>query len=172
MNKEQNVLNKLDEIISLLKQERVQPSIIKLELEDHNFRVNSDGWKKITIDSEEYLENPEKDVWELLNEKCRGEQLFTYDAAIRETEKAGKVIPSDEQFVELKEKKDLKNVVFPGIRNTDGSFTNLGSFLLLWSSTPSGSDDACSRNLTTYYSTVFRAASSRAYGFSVRCIKI
>jgi len=60
-----------------------------LELEEENFKINSDGWKKITVDNEEYLENPEKDVWELLSEECRGEQLFTYDSAMRETKKAG-----------------------------------------------------------------------------------
>ena len=35
-----------------------------LELEDHNFKVNSDGWKKITVADVEYLENPEGDIWE------------------------------------------------------------------------------------------------------------
>ena len=29
-------------------------------LEDHNFKINSDGWKKITVNDKEYLENPEK----------------------------------------------------------------------------------------------------------------
>ena len=171
MNKEQKVLNKLDEIISLLKQEKVQPKIIKLELEDYNFRVNSDGWHKITKDGKEYLENETKDVWELLDGECRGEQLFTYYSAIRETKKAGKLIPSDEQFVELKEKKYLKNVVFPGHRDTDGSFYNRGSYLTLWSSTPSGSN-AWSRYLFTPYSTVYRNAYNKANGFSVRSIKI
>ena len=169
MDKEQNVLNKLDEIISLLK--KVQPSIIKLELEDHNFRINSDGWHKITKDGKEYLENETKDIWELLDGECRGEQLFTYDAAMRETKKEGKLIPSDEQLSELKEKKDLKNVVFPGYRYTDGSFYDLGSNVHLWSYTPSGSSNAWYCNLYTFYSAFYRGALNKALGFSVRCLK-
>jgi hypothetical protein len=142
-----------------------------LELEDHNFKINSDSWHKITIDSEEYLENQEKDVWVLLDGECRGEQLFTYDSAMRETKKAGKLIPSDEQLSELlKNKEDLSNAVFPGFRNTDGSFNNRGSNLNLWSSTPSGSN-AWRRNLNTTYSTVNRNANNKANGFSVRCLR-
>ena len=144
-----------------------------LELEDHNFRINSDGWKKITVGDIEYLENPEKDVWELLSEECEGEQLFTYDAAIRETKKAGKLIPTDDELSELlKTRKALKNIVYSGYRYTNGSFGSLGSGLYLWSSTPSGSSYAWSRALYTSYSTVYRYAVNRAYGFSVRCLKI
>ena len=58
-----------------------------LELEDHNFRVNSDGWQKFTDDGQDYLVNPEGDVWELINHEdseLNGEQLFTWDAAMRE----------------------------------------------------------------------------------------
>ena len=143
-----------------------------LELEEENFKINSDGWKKITVDNEEYLENPEKDVWELLSEECRGEQLFTYDSAIRETKKAGKVIPSDEQLSELlKTAEDLKNVKLPGNRATSGSYYNLGSNLDLWSSTESSSTNAWSRNIISTYSTVYRIASIKGGGFSIRCLK-
>ena len=59
---------------------------------------------------------------------------------------------------------------FPGRRNTDGSFYSRGSTLLLWSSTPSGSN-AWRRGLSSTYSTVFRNAYNKAYGFSVRCLR-
>ena len=143
-----------------------------LELEEENFKINSDGWKKITVDNEEYLENPEKDVWELLSEECRGEQLFTYDSAIRETKRAGKVIPSDEQLSELlKTAKDLKNVKLPGYRYTYGAYDTLGSYLYLWSSTESSSTYAWSRLIYSTYSTVYRDAYYKGYGFSIRCLK-
>ena len=143
-----------------------------LELEEENFKINSDGWKKITIDNEEYLENPEKDVWELLSEECRGEQLFTYDSAIRETKKAGKLIPSDEQLSELlKTAEDLKNVKLPGYRYTNGTYYYLGSYLFLWSSTESSSTLAWSRYIYSTYSTVLRYAFSKGFGFSIRCLK-
>ena len=139
-----------------------------LELEEENFKINSDGWKKITVDNEEYLENPEKDVWELLSEECRGEQLFTYDSAIRETKKAGKLIPSSEL---LKTVEDLKNVVFPGFRTTYGSYSNQGYDLYLWSSSEASSTSAWCRYFIYSRSVVGRYAGSGGYGFSVRCLK-
>jgi len=52
------------------------------ELEKYNFHVNSDGWKKFSEHSystgydkkfcKEYLENPEGDIWEILQDgDCR-----------------------------------------------------------------------------------------------------
>lgn len=34
----------------------------KLQLEDHNFRVNSDGWTKGTDDGDEYLVGPKTEA--------------------------------------------------------------------------------------------------------------
>ena len=58
-----------------------------------------------------------------------------------------------------------------GYRSTDSSFYYLGSILYLRSSSPSGSSNAWYRTLSSSYSTVFRGASPRAYGFSVRCVR-
>jgi len=169
-NFETKVLKKLDEITSLLQSKKVIRK--PLELEDYNFKINSDGWKKITVDNEEYLENKEGDVWELLSEECRGEQLFTYDAAIRETKKVGKLIPTDDELSELlTEKDDLKNIKYSGYRVTNASFYSLGSTLDLWSSSPSSATGAWRRTLATSYSTVYRNAHRKANGFSVRCLK-
>ena len=144
----------------------------QIELEDHNFRVNSDNWKKITVYGEEYLENPEKDIWEILGEEARGEQLYTFESMQRETKKAGKTVPTDEQFSEiLKEKEDMPNLVLAGFRTTTGSFRYLSSTAYLWSSSQFSSTSALSRYLNSSYSTVLRVDSSKTNGFSVRCIK-
>jgi len=59
----------------------------------------------------------------------------------------------------------------PGYRNTNGTYGNLGGGLYLWSSTPSGASTAWTRALNSSYSTVYRSSLSRAYGFSVRCLR-
>jgi len=181
-------LNKIKELFDAFikeAEELIENSEQSLKLEAHNFRVNSDNWKKITVDGGEYLENPEKDIWEILNEKARGEQLFTFEAMQRETKKAGKTVPTDEQFTELlKEKEDMPNLVFAGYRNTDGAFYNfsslkektdgafyhISSYAGFWSSLESGSY-AWSRTLYSSDSTVYRRAYHKTYGFSVRCVK-
>ena len=142
-----------------------------LQFEPHNFKINSKSWKKITVNGEEYKVNSKKDVWEILEGYGKGEQLFTYIAAIRETQKAGKRMPTDEEFTELlKTKEDMPNLVFYGYRDTDGSFYGRTTYALLWSSTESGTG-AWIRNLNSGYSTVYRHTDDKAYGFSVRCIK-
>ena len=166
MKKEKEIIEKLDAIISLLKNKK-----LSLELEDSNFRIDSNGWKKITVNEEEYLVNPEKDVWELLHKDFRGEQLFTFQAMMRETGKAGKRVPTDEEFDELLEtRNDMKNIIFSGNRDTTGTFYDLTSYALFWSSSASGGS-ALSRLLSSGHATVSRYASTQARGFSVRCLK-
>ena len=58
-----------------------------LQFEPHNFKINSKSWKKITVNGEEYKVNPKKDIWEFLEGEFKGEQLFTWNAAMRETKK-------------------------------------------------------------------------------------
>ena len=141
----------------------------KIQLEDNNFRVNSDGWKKITVNNEEYLVNYKEDIWEILHGECEGEQLFTWDAMMRETKKAGKRVPTDEEFDEL-EYNDFKNVKYSGYRNTSGTFYNRGSVTGFWSSLVSGKS-AWYRHLNSSSSVVYRNTGSKANGFSVRCLK-
>ena len=167
-------LNKIEELFNdfIKKAELLVEKSKQSEFEDHNFRVNSDNWKKIIVDGGEYLENPEKDIWEILNEEARGEQLFTFKAMQRETKKAGKTVPTDEQFTELlKEKEDMPNLVLAGFRNTNGSFHYLSSNGNLWSSSESSVSNAWNRYLYSSNTTVYRHAYNKAYGFSVRCIK-
>ena len=141
----------------------------KIQLEDHNFKVNSDGWKKITVNNEEYLVNYKEDIWEILHGECEGEQLFTWDAMMRETKKAGKRVPTDEEFNEL-EHNDFKNVKYVGFRGISGTFYIRGSYTYFWSSLES-STSAWVRYLFSGYSVVNRNTNSKAYGFSVRCLK-
>ena len=63
------------------------------------------------------------------------------------------------------------SALLAGYRNTDGSFSNLGSYTLFWSSSASSSFHAWRRNLNTYYSTVNRNSNTKDYGFSVRCLR-
>jgi uncharacterized protein (TIGR02145 family) len=58
-----------------------------------------------------------------------------------------------------------------GGRGTDGSFFSLTSSARFWSSLQSSSTGAFFRGLNSGYATVLRDASSKTYGFSVRCLK-
>jgi hypothetical protein len=175
---EKKVLKKLDEILEklnkpILTNDQAEELIAgkELELEDYNFKVNSDRWNKIKINKTRYLENPEKDIWEFVSGKYIGEQLFTWDAAMRETKKAGKKIPTnDEVSILLKTKEDMKNIAFSGYRNTDGSFAPRSTYAYIWSSSQSG-DSAWHRLLGSSFARVYRATKSKADGFSVRCLK-
>jgi hypothetical protein len=154
-------MNLLEKIKKLLEQ----------KFEDFNFRINSDGWKRITSNGFSYLENKEKDIWESIDGYRAGEQLFTWNAAMRETKKAGKRMPTDKEFsILLKTKEDMKNLVFTGFHNTDGNFYHRDTNAYFWSSSQRGAN-AWNRHLSSSYDTVYRITNSKAYGFSVRCIK-
>jgi hypothetical protein len=91
---------------------------------------------------------------------------------MRETQKVGKRVPTDEEFYELlKTKEDIKNLVLSGYRTTDGiSFYSRGNYAYLWSSSSSGST-AYRRHLHWSNAGVYRNLYDKSYGFSVRCIK-
>ena len=142
-----------------------------LELEDHNFRVDSSNFPERKRNGFRIKENGKQDIIEFTDGELKGEQLFTWEAAMRETKKAGKRIPTDEEFKKLlKSKKDIENVVYSGYRSTDGSFYNQGTNALLWSSSESGSN-AWNLNLDSSNTSVFRYSRDKADGFSVRCLK-
>jgi uncharacterized protein (TIGR02145 family) len=63
------------------------------------------------------------------------------------------------------------SALLPGDRSTSGTYYSLGRYLFLWSSTPSGASTAWTRHLDSSYSTVGRYSYTRAYGFSVRCLR-
>jgi uncharacterized protein (TIGR02145 family) len=88
---------------------------------------------------------------------------------MRETKKAGKRIPTDEEFDKLT-KEDWNNIVYTGYRHMNGSFYNLDSSAYFWSSTEIGSD-AFYLNLYFSYSAVDRLARTKPLGFSIRCVR-
>ncbi len=108
-----------------------KPFLTKVvDLEPYNFRVDSTGWEKKQDDcfNIDYLENKEGDIFEIASGEFKGEQLFTWDAMMRETKKAGKRVPTDKEWKKLvKSKKDISNLVFAGDRGTDGTFSLLVS---------------------------------------------
>ena len=64
---------------------------------------------------------------------------------------------------------DFKGLL-AGARATDGSFFGLSAYGFFWSSLGSGSN-AWSRRLYSSAATVYRYPYTKAYGFSVRCVK-
>jgi uncharacterized protein (TIGR02145 family) len=58
-----------------------------------------------------------------------------------------------------------------GSRNNVGSFVNVGSFGLWWSSTENGATDAWNRYLSYFIGDIARISFLKHYGFSVRCLR-
>ena len=158
-----------EKILNLLKEIENQLNIKeKIELEEKNFKINSDNWVKKTNENwVEYLENETADVWQLLS---NGEQLFTRNAAMRETQKAGKRMPTDEEFEELN-KEDFDRIMYTGYCDPYDSFYELGTNAVFWSSTENNVTKASIRDLSSSLSTVDRHEASKDHRFSVRCIQ-
>jgi len=141
-----------------------------MKLQQHNFRVTSKNWE-VDEKDDELLVSPSGDIWEVRDGDNKGEQLFTWDAAMRETKKAGLRVPTDAEWDELvKTKDDIPNLVFAGYRDINGDFYSHSSYLYFWSSIKSGTI-ARSRRLFSGDSTVYRSTYSKANGFSVRCLE-
>jgi len=147
-----------------------------IQLEEENFKVDSSGWKQIDTKRKiHFLESPARDIWEYVDgvpDELVNQQLFTWSAAVRETEKAGKKMPTDEEWDILTaggKNLNLKKV-FSGTRGIDTNFYDLGTSLSCWSSSVSGGN-AWSRYLGSGRAIVRRYMDNQAYGFSVRCIK-
>ena len=60
--------------------------------------------------------------------------------------------------------------ILSGYRNTNGAFSNSGTYAYFWSSSVSGAN-AWKRDLYSSISTVYRNPYDQANGFSVRCLK-
>lgn len=151
----------------------------KLELEEQNFRVDSTGWAKKTIDWVDFLVSPCGGIKEYLYSKdfpeLTGEQLFNWEAAIRETKKAGKRMPTDEEFtLLLNNKSDMKNVIYAGVCSSGGgSCVIRGDNAYYWSSTVYAPSPTNSwyRYLNYSGASVNRYNAAQTYDFSVRCLK-
>ncbi len=147
---------------------------MKKELEKENFKVDSADWEKLTNPQGTitYLENPEKDIWEYVDgvpSWLVGQQLFTWSAAMRETAKVGKRMPTDEEFSQFEKKEDFGRIIYSGYLNINGAFYRLSSSASFWSSSVSGTN-AWRRDLNSSHSTVYRGTDDQAFGFAVRCL--
>ena len=135
---------------------------MKIQLEPATFRIPvTEDWKP--CESKEWRESPTGDVWV----HDSGEQLYTWDSAIRETKKVGKRLPTDEEL-EGMQPEDFSGLLV-GDRYTDGSFSNSGTHTFVWSSSESDSY-AWSRGLYSGFPTVYRGTVPKASGFSARCV--
>jgi len=145
-----------------------------LRLEEENFRVDSTRWNQFTINKQGivYLKNSEGDIWEYVDgvpSVVVGQQLFNWPAAMRETRKVGKRMPTDEEFGQFK-RGDFGQIVFSGTRVVDGSFEGLMKHARFWSSSAFRSNAWYCR-LHFSNMRVRRYANSQLCGFSVRCLK-
>ena len=136
---------------------------MKVKLEPTTFKIPvTTEWK--TCKNKEWRESPTKDVWV---HETSGEQLFTWDVAIRETKKVGKRLPTDVELEGMKPK-DFTGLLV-GHRLTDGSFNNRCTCTNVWTSSES-SGSAWGRALYFGATLVYHGTSPKAYGFSARCI--
>lgn len=141
----------------------------KLELEMTNFKIDSSTWK-----GKNWIKTNHE--WDIFEDK-HWEQFFTWDSAMRETKKAWKRLPTDEEFDEIiwdmtaKEFINKYNIKSLGYRYSD-SFNNRGNYAYLWSSSEYDSTNARGRYLYRNSSTVYRYYRDKSTdGFSVRCLK-
>ncbi|MCK5285694.1 MAG: hypothetical protein KAJ58_00490 [Candidatus Pacebacteria bacterium] len=153
-----------------------------LQLENENFKVDSSGWEQFTDNNGVvYLQNPEKDIWEYVGGtgvyNTAGQQLFTFSAAIRETKKAGKQIPTVEEWSILGEKgrESIPNLFFAGVRFSYG-YVNLLNFYytaFFWSSSSINEDLAWAnrRDITDLNCKGTQGKSGKQLGLSIRCLK-
>lgn len=145
------------------------------ELEDTNFKIDSTNRKEITSPNGiKVKENPEGDVREYLEGEYKGEQLFTQDAALRETAKVGKKLPaSSKTYIDIIEKRyqwnyddflDGEKMIFSGWRNPDNyTFDCIDRYFNLRCADGAnfeGNRDRSTNNEWLNY-----------FGFSVRCLK-
>lgn len=167
-NVNQDIAYKVNEIVNWINAHKTVDNK-PIKLETSNFRVSSDGWIKGTIDDKSYLEAPSKDMWEIIGGDYNGEQLFTHESAMREINKAGKRLPTKDEFVELFSD-SIPDLPMAGYRDYgDGPLSNQGSYGYYWSSSVTSTSafllDCSSSGVNPAYT------NSRAYGFSVRCVK-
>lgn len=147
------------------------------DLEPQNFRIDSAGWEERRDASGfRYLANPENDVTEVVEGPYAGEQHFdTGEAVARELAKAGKTIPTAEQWNFLREFEEgwiLSKLPLAGLRANVGEacgFGYFGTYGCYWGISDRGK--AASYVLLSQRRAYPVHDSARRFGFSVRCLK-
>jgi len=175
-----------EDILFLLNKSKSVETTI-LELEDKNFKVYSKDWKKKTIDWVKVLINKKEDITEFLDWDFKWEQLFTFDAMIRETKKVWKKVPTKDEWWQIikyinpniriewwwqddtsvRERLWLK---LAGYRyRSNAYYYGRGWYGNYWSSSPNSIYGyGVNLNSTQVYPLIYNFSS---YGFSVRCLK-
>jgi len=150
-------------------------SLEVFQLEEENFWVDSSEWKCFANKQKIiYLENSEGDIWEYVGgvkKELIGQQLFSWSAAMRETEKVGRKIPTNDQF-NLLEREDFGGkIIYAGCHSLNGvgDFCNFGAYTYFWSSDISVLG-AWSCHLYSDYPIVLHDLNNKVHGFSVRCL--
>ncbi len=177
------------------KEKKQKESANAFWLESENFKVDStnweneknNDWKELLVNWNPIKVNPEKDVWEIVMGDWTKEQLFTWDAAMRETEKVWEKIPTIEEWWKIIQSinpnislnwwwqidtsvRETLNLKFTGCRGLISGRSSMGGgYAYYWSSSP------C---LTSIHGLCFNLSyicpstdDNRANGFSIRCFK-
>ena len=146
-------------------------------MDEANLRVDSSEWKEKEIAGTKVKINEEWDITEYLEWELAWEQLFTWDAAMREAQKQWKRLPladdNNKEFQAIIDKVWVEEFMklFPGGRCTDGSdFWRRGGSTCFWSGS-SVEVSADSMEFLRGDSKAFRRWDRKADGLSVRCIK-
>ena len=147
-------------------------------LENTNLKIDSSEWKEKEIEWIKVKINSEWDVTEYLEWKLMWEQLFTWEAAMRESEKQWKRLPltdnDNKEFQAIIDKVWVEEFMklFPGYRYMNGGdFWDRGSNLYLWSVSSSNVDNAFNMNFSKGDSSSKRNWNYKSHGLSVRCLK-
>ncbi len=146
----------------------------EIKVDKNNFKVErTDDWKLITSPNWiKVYESPTKDIWEYAEWEYKLEQLFTWNAAMRETAKQWKKMMTADYWkaimnlMDYKKFKDKYNIKLCGYRSTFGNFNNIGNECNYWSS-------EFNENETRYiwfdHSNYNNYQDDKSLGFSVRC---
>ncbi len=173
-----------EQIISLYDGEHIP------ELEEFNFKIDSSNWEIKIVDWLQIKVNPEWDIFEYVNCINRNtiwEQLFTWDAAMRETKKVNKKMPTDREFCfNLSKNNDITNMIYPWLLDdswlcVDDSklygrkaFRNRYSLVSYWTTTEMiwwNKDYYYCRSLASDYNWFIFFYLPKDICCSVRCIK-
>lgn len=159
-------------------------------LEPENFRIDSEGWpERRTPNGVMVKIGLGGKVFEILDGRHVGEQLFTLEAALEETVKAGKLIPTRKQWNEIicgirgafdpegswQDDASVRSALalpLAGYREpTSGAVYYLGFRCFLWSSNRDASARYFGRRISVTADQIHPVERClRDAGYSVRCL--
>jgi len=151
-------------------------------MDEENLKVDSSKWKEIQIDWVKVRINPEWDIIEYFEWELAWEQLFTWDAAMRESEKLWKRLPfaddDDKEFQAIIDEVWVEEFskLCPGYLNPDrDKIFDSGMLLRLWSASSfiyrGYDEEAYNIDFDKRYPPFHRFWNGRFNLFSVRLIK-